>query len=205
QVALEIIDREGVDGLSMRSIADELDTGAASLYAHVSGKEELLDLVFDRVVGEIELPQPDPARWQHQLKEWASEARRVLKSHRDIARVSLGRIPTGVNVLRTSEWLLGLLSAAGLPEKVVAYAGDIGALVVGAYVYEESVEEANADPEMYAMVAEYMQGLPPEVFPNIVAMGSALWEGGSDERFEFLLDVFVAGLAVVAERDRGAG
>ncbi len=201
-VALQIIDSEGVDGLSMRRIAEELDTGPASLYAHVSGKDELLDLVFDRVVGEIELPEPDPARWQEQLKAWAMEGRRVLKAHRDIARVSLGRIPTGVNVLRASEWLLGLLRAAGLPQKVVAYAGDLGALLVGAYTYEESVEEVSADPETYAMVADYMMNLPAEVFPNIVGMGSALYEGGPDERFEFLIDVFVAGLAAVAERDQ---
>ena len=61
EVALRIIDEEGIDGLSMRRIAEELDTGPASLYAHVSGKEELLDLVLDRVIGEIELPEPDPA------------------------------------------------------------------------------------------------------------------------------------------------
>lgn len=202
EVALGIIDREGIDGLSMRRIAEELDTGAASLYAHVSGKEELLDLVFDRVIGEIQLPEPDPSRWQEQLKEWAREGRRAMKAHRDIARVSLGRIPTGVNVLRTTEWLLELLTSAELPQKVVAYAGDVGALLVGAYVYEESVEEAHADPEMYAMVADYMMNLPPEAFPNIIGMGPALYEGGPDERFDFLIDVFVSGLAAVAQREQ---
>lgn len=202
EVALEIIDRDGIDGLSMRRIAEALDTGAASLYAHVSGKDELLDLVLDRVIGEIQLPEPDPARWQDQLKGWALEGRRVLKRHRDIARVSLGRIPTGVNVLRNTEWLLDLLNRAGLPEKVIAYTGDVGALLVGAYVYEESVAEANADPEMFSMMAEYMQNLPPEVFPNIVGMGPALYQGGPDERFEFMIDVFVAGLAAIAARDQ---
>ncbi|HEX7099263.1 MAG TPA: TetR/AcrR family transcriptional regulator [Acidimicrobiia bacterium] len=204
EVALQIVDEDGIDGLSMRRIAEELDTGAASLYAHVSGKEELLDLVLDRVIGEIELPEPDPARWQEQVKEWAREGRRVLKAHRDVARVSLGRIPTGVNVLRSAEWLIGLLRAAGLPDRVVAYAGDLGALLVGAYVFEESVEEANSDPEMYAMVADYMLNLPSEMFPNIAAMGPALFEGGPDERFDFLIDVFVAGLAAVAGRDQTA-
>lgn len=202
EVALRIIDEEGIDGLSMRRIAEELDTGPASLYAHVSGKEELLDLVLDRVIGEIELPEPDPARWQEQVKAWAREGRRVMKAHRDIARISLGRIPTGVNVLQSAEWLIGLLRGAGLPDRVVAYAGDLGALVVGAYVFEESVEEANADPETYAMVADYMLNLPPDLFPHITSMGTALFEGGADERFEFLIDVFVAGLAAVAARDQ---
>jgi len=61
--SIEVLDEAGVAGLSMRRVADQLGTGAASLYAHVSGKDELLELVFDELVGQVPLPEPDPAIW----------------------------------------------------------------------------------------------------------------------------------------------
>ena len=64
--ALDVLRAEGMDAVSMRRVAAELGTGPASLYAHVTGKDELLDLLYDQVVGAIPLPEPDPARWQEQ-------------------------------------------------------------------------------------------------------------------------------------------
>jgi AcrR family transcriptional regulator len=93
RAALELLDEVGLDGLSMRRLADRLGVKAASVYWHVRDKEELLDLVFDRVIGEIEVPEPEPSRWRGQVAEVAHEMRRVTKKHRDIARVQLGRFP----------------------------------------------------------------------------------------------------------------
>ncbi|MGH2725796.1 MAG: TetR/AcrR family transcriptional regulator, partial [Actinomycetota bacterium] len=63
-----MVDREGLDGLSMRTLAKDLGTGAASLYWHVRNREELLHLMIDAVCAEIELPEPDASRWEEQLK-----------------------------------------------------------------------------------------------------------------------------------------
>src|SRR5581483_4119040 len=68
ETALQLLDRDGLDQLSMRRVADALDTGPASLYWHVGSKDGLLDLVFDQVIGEQEVPDPEPERWQEQLK-----------------------------------------------------------------------------------------------------------------------------------------
>src|SRR5206468_9983989 len=69
--ALTVMDQEGVEGLSMRRVADELHTGAASLYWHVKNKDELLQLIFERTAQEVTLPSPDPARWQEQIRTLA--------------------------------------------------------------------------------------------------------------------------------------
>src|SRR5215475_15592084 len=61
--AMKLLDADGLDGVSMRRVAEVLGTGPASLYAHVANKDELLDLLLDRVVAEIEVPDPDPQRW----------------------------------------------------------------------------------------------------------------------------------------------
>ena len=58
--ALVVLDRDALEGFSMRAVAVELGTGAGSLYWHVRGKEELLNLMVDRVIGELEVPDPDP-------------------------------------------------------------------------------------------------------------------------------------------------
>src|SRR4051812_36063007 len=109
--ALQVLRAEGLDAVSMRRVAQELDTGPASLYAHVSNKEELLELMLDRIASEIRLPEPDPARWQEQVKEIAREARRVWTSYADISRVSLGNVPTGPHLLDVAERQLALMRA----------------------------------------------------------------------------------------------
>src|SRR5262249_7179143 len=82
--AVDELDESGVAGLSMRKVAQRLGTGAASLYAYVSSKDELLELVFDELVGAVELPEPDPERWRDQLMTMLHELHRVLVSHRDV-------------------------------------------------------------------------------------------------------------------------
>src|SRR5581483_4520277 len=74
--AIGLLDREGLSALSMRRLGEELGAGAASLYWHVGSKDGLLDLVLDELIGEVEVPEPDPAHWQEQLKEEARSQRR---------------------------------------------------------------------------------------------------------------------------------
>ena len=78
--AIEVLDEGGVAGLSMRRVAEHLGTGAASLYAHVSGKEELLELVYDALVGQVPLVEPDPATWREQLRQ-VGEGPDVVQQH----------------------------------------------------------------------------------------------------------------------------
>jgi AcrR family transcriptional regulator len=204
EAALRVVDRDGLESTSMRRVADELGTVPSALYWHVRNKDELLQLVLDRVIGEIELPEPDPERWQEQGKVVVREMRRVLTSHRDIARVTLGAIPVGPNALRVIEWMHGLLRDAGLPDRVVALVGDLLGLYVGAHAFEESLGlvsptgEKLPPEQILAMLAEYWRSLPPNLFPHTLALLPLLFEGGPDERFEFGLDVIIRGIASLA-------
>jgi TetR/AcrR family tetracycline transcriptional repressor len=199
--ALRVVDREGLEATSMRRVAEELGAAPSALYWHVRNKDELLQLVLERIASEIELPKRDPENWQEQLKTVAREMRRVLTSHRDIARVTLGAIPVGPNTLRTIEWVHALLREAGLPDHIVALVGDLAGLYVGAFAYEESLGLASPTGEdlppeqVIGMLSEYWASLPPEQFPHTIALLDFLFEGGPDERFEFGLDVIVRGLA----------
>lgn len=211
EAALRVVDREGLDATSMRRVAEELGAAPSALYWHVRNKDELLQLVLDRVVGEIELPRRDPENWQEQLKALAREMRRILANHRDIARVTIGSIPAGPNALLIAEWMNALLREAGLPDRTVALFGDLAGLYVGAYAYEESLGLASPTGEelppeqVLAMLQEYWASLPKERFPHTLALLDRLFEGDRDERFEFGLDVLVRGLASLAAEPEASG
>lgn len=204
EAALQVLDAEGMDGLSMRRVAEALGTGAASLYWHVRNKDELFQLIFERVSAEVELPEPEPARWREQLGEVANRMRAGLAAHRDVARLSLGRIPAGTVLAVYSEWLFTLLQPAGIPDQVIAYVGDLLGLYVGAYAFEESLGLASPTGEemppeqIVEMFRGYVRSLPEDRFPRTRAAADLLFGGGPEERFAFGVDVIMRGLASYA-------
>ncbi|MFI0411635.1 TetR/AcrR family transcriptional regulator C-terminal domain-containing protein [Actinomadura sp. 3N508] len=208
--ALQLLVSEGLDAISMRKVAKEFDTGPASLYAHVSDKDELLELLLDKIAGQVTLPEPDPDRWQEQLKDLAREIRKVWGEHKDIARAFVGRFPVGPNQLRVADTLLGVLRAGRIPPKVAVYAVD----VLGRYVNAETLAstgpafqvEPGKDPERSAQeytarIADYLRALPPQRYPHIVDMVDQLLGQDSDQRFEFGLNLLVQSFASYAGKE----
>jgi AcrR family transcriptional regulator len=174
----------------MRKLAQELDVGAASLYWHVGDKEELLGLLLDRIVGEAEVPEPDPENWQEQVKELARETAGCCQRHRDAAQISLGRDPVGPHSMPVLERNLACSAAAGLPPRVIALAADMFALFVGGFAFEESMRPASAPTRPARRVLPLA---PAEQFPTLVALADDLTAGDADERFEFALELLCAG------------
>ena len=206
--ALRILESEGFDALSMRHVAAELGTGAASLYAHVANKDELLKLCIDRVFADMDFPEPDPDAWVEQLRAAMRQTRRVFQAHPGLARAMLGRVPMGPNGMRLIEGFMGLLRAGELPDKVAAWAGDVVTLYVVASVFEDDIRysiHGDTSQEAVDAWADEMQGyiksLPATVFPNMVALAEPMFEtGGPDGRFEFGLDLMLRGLASHSRR-----
>ncbi|HWI22154.1 MAG TPA: TetR/AcrR family transcriptional regulator [Baekduia sp.] len=199
--AIRILDAEGLDRFSMRRVAEELDTGAASLYWHVGSKDGLLDLIMDEVVGEQEVPEPDPEGWQEQIKEVARTMRRTILRHRDIVRISIGRIPMGPNAMVLSERVLAILRAGGVPDELAVQSYLLMMSMVNGFTMDEGgyVEEppigAPSLEEAGAMVRSYLAALPAKQFPNLREVADHFAITDQDARFEMLLDLFVDGLA----------
>ncbi|MEV4615548.1 TetR/AcrR family transcriptional regulator C-terminal domain-containing protein [Kitasatospora sp. NPDC049258] len=206
EAGIRILDAEGLGGVTMRRIAQELDTGPASLYAHVSNKDELCDLMLERIAGEIRLPErPEPDRWKEQIKELCLEAQAVFTRHRDITLVSLGAIPTGANQLRLAEFMLDVMLQAGVPPKVATWALDGLGQLIDADAYEACTYtdklERGADLDAYfTSITDYFSKLPADRFPLISSMATTMVEGGGDDRFAFKLDVFLRGLESYIEQ-----
>ena len=199
--ALGILDADGVDALTVRRLGSELGTGAASLYWHIAGKQELGDLVYDRIMGEIELPAPDPSKWEDQLKDLARQGYRVMLSHHDAVRLSIGRPPAGPNTVRIVEWMLGLLRAAGIPDRIATYFGNTLGRFLDASVLEVSGGasagdgRSNEEEMLGQQLSEYWSSLPADRFPNLTALASTFVEGDPEDLFEFGLDLLIRGLA----------
>jgi AcrR family transcriptional regulator len=224
--AIRLLDAEGLNALSMRRIADELGTGAASLYWHVGSKDGLLDLVFDQMIGELEVPEPVPGQWREQLKDVARAQRAVTLRHPSVVRISVGRIPMGPNALRYSERVLAILRAGGLPPRLAVQGSHLLISTVNGFTLDEtgmgdaasagkdsaskdsaggaSGDGIQAAAEMGRDYRAYLASLPAQQFPHLVELADEFSYSDPDERFELLIDIFTDGLVRRAAAARAA-
>jgi AcrR family transcriptional regulator len=209
--ALRIADDEGLEALSMRRLATELHAGATSLYWHVRNKDELLDLLVDRVIGEM-LEAIRPAEgWRAQMIEAAQTARAVLVRHRHLAPVFGSRPTLGPNALQAIELVVGQLRAAGFADLTAT----LGANAVITWSSGYAVFEArdplgpNASPEereaFAGAMAATFASLPPDRFPNTIAMLPLMNAITADSQFESALGWILDGLELALRRQSETG
>jgi AcrR family transcriptional regulator len=203
--ALGILKSEGLEAVTMRRVATALDTGPASLYVYVSGREGLLQAMLDRVIATVELEAPDPSRWRAQLHSVLARVRGALVAHPGIAAMTLADPPTSEAVLRLVENLLGILLAGGLDSQDAAWACDIFVLLATAAAREDDVRRprGSSDDDRRRQVEELrttFAGLPPDRFPLLAGHAAQMVAGDGDERFRFDIDVVIDG--VVAREAR---
>lgn len=204
-VAMRILRDEGLDAVTMRRLAAELDTGPASLYVYVSGREALRAAMLERVAGEIPVTAPDPKRWREQLHALMNGMVAAFNAHPGIATVALANPPTGERTLLVAENLIGLLRAGGIRDQDAAWAADILPLIgtasaIEADVYRARGDEAETEEELVARLSSAFASLPPERFPNITAIAPLMVSGDGDQRFRFAIDVVLDGLVARAGR-----
>jgi AcrR family transcriptional regulator len=207
-VAIEQMRERGYDAVTMRSIAKDLGTGPASLYAHVANRAELDQLVVGRVAGAWQIPDPDPGRWDEQLREALCDLLALYEAHPGVARCSMGMIPLEPGILVSTERMLALLRAGGVADQDAAWFVDLVALYVGAVAVEGDIwRERGSDAvgeyseeAVGAEVRNIFAALPAEHFPMLTAMAGVLVSGDGQERFEFGLDLLIAGLKARAGR-----
>ena len=209
EAALQVLRSEGLEAVTMRRIAAELDTGPASLYVYVSGRDELHRAMLDRVAGSIELETPDPARWRAQLHALLTRMLKALEAHPGIAAVTVASPPTSVATLRVAENMLGILLAGGVNRQDAAWACDILPLLTTASAVESDTRRdrgltTEADHQRaISHMRDAFTALPPEQFPLINSTLDEMVTGDTDDRFAFAIDVFVDGLAARVARARG--
>jgi AcrR family transcriptional regulator len=191
--ALQVLDAEGGEALTMRRVAEQIGVSASSLYGYVDNKEELVVLVLDRLFEEIDLPPT--GSWQETLRQLGRALLAMYRRHRGVAVLTLGRVAITPAMLGISERILSELRSAGMPDRVAAFVGDLAGLYVGAFAYELDVTPlAGHEQDFLAQFTSWIKSLPADRFPNIVALADVAVAGSAEQRFEWGMDVFIRGL-----------
>jgi len=201
EAGLRVLRAKGIDGVTMRAVATELDTGAASLYVYVANRQQLLNEMFDRVVSEIDLGEdPDPKRWRDQLESLLTRILETLERHHGIARVPLANVPTGPNAAVVADRVIGLLRAGGIDDRSIAFFIDVVFLYINATAYETAiyVEEGVPEDSIEADIRAAFSQLDPTTIPNTMSMLDVLTQGSGEARFRFGLRLMIEGLLHVS-------
>jgi AcrR family transcriptional regulator len=198
--ALAITKGEGFDAVTMRRIAAELDTGAASLYVYVRNRDELLRAMFDRAAASVQLATPVPERWREQIHDLLRGFLETLETYPGLAAALPPEPPTTGNALAGAENLLAILLAGDIPPQDAAWALDILTLIVTATAAEADLRRAagrtmdNEDDDMVVQMRSTFAALPAERFPFLVRHATELTTGAGEDRFRFAVDTFLDGL-----------
>lgn len=200
QAALDLLDEEGIDGVTARALANRLGVRAPALYWHMSNKQEILDEmgteIRRRVAARLEA-ESDVQGWHDQLAVFARALRAEYLAHRNGARTFAGTKLTDPDVLRAQEqWLARWVDSGLAVEDGIAAAQLVTAFVVG-FVIDEQERGA----EQRYLLAEPDPSTVAEV-PLVREAGQHLFTD-RDQRFELYLDMVLTGIGVRLSGESG--
>lgn len=197
--AVELLDEQGAEALSMRSLAQRLGSGTATLYRHFSGRSELVSLVIDEILGEVDLDARTLAAspWQEACIAFAHHMFDALHQHGNVTPLLVEYTPTGPNALANRERCLTVLLDNGFAPAVAAHAYATLARYVLGFAIQLSVATANGAQQDAELSATFHR-LDPSRYPATVTVADELPVSLTDE-FAFGLRLIVAGLERLRE------
>lgn len=202
--ALDLVDREGLEALSMRRLGAVLGVEAMSLYNHVRDKEDLLGAIAELALGRFRTPEPT-GDWSEDARQAAREWRRLFREHPSLIRLLAERKePLGsVEALGPMEHALGILGRAGLsPRDAVQAFQAFGGYIFGFVMMEQGIMLSGDDPAHRRAHLEMAEAIAGAHLPRLLEALPHLVECDPDERFEFGLDLLIEGLRARSEGPR---
>ena len=192
--AVELVDEQGADALSMRSLAQRLESGTATLYRHFSNRSELVAMVVDHILGEVDLDAQAVTElpWQQACASLAQHMFDALGRHGNVASLLIEYTPMGPNALTNRERCLSVLLNNGFAPAAAAHAYATLARYVLGFAIQFSASTAAA-AEQDAEVSAAFHHLDPSRYPATVAVADEL-PVPLEEEFKFGLQLIVAGL-----------
>jgi AcrR family transcriptional regulator len=129
---LQIADAEGLNAVTMRRVAAELDTSASALYVYIRGRDDLLDAMFDHVMAEVAQAAMPKGTWRERLSSLLITSVKAASGHGGLGQVALSRVPSGPNAQKITGRVKALLAEGHIAEAAVPAALDLLALFVTA-------------------------------------------------------------------------
>ena len=203
--ALALGDAEGLDGLTIRRLANELGVTPMALYWHFRNKEELLTGLADRIWSEIDIDIDPGAAWQEQLHGLMESLVSVLRAHPCASQLLVTGEKQSTAALDAAEVTLHVLRRAGfdttLASEIARSALWTGLmLVMSEPGYEPGLSAAERAEQQRRNLVR-LAVLPPDRYPCLVeAAGPMTACDNPDFHYEFGIDLFIAGVEAMAAR-----
>ena len=201
--AVGVCDAHGIDGLTIRSLAQSLGVKPMSVYHYVANKDEILDGIVDIVFSQIELPSAN-GEWRAEISRRARSARAVLRQHPWAIGLLETRTNPGPATLRHHNAVLGALRSGGFSVALTAHAYAL----LDSFVYGFALQEATLpfdDQSVQEVAAPMMAAFESGEYPHLLELVTehALKPGYDfGDEFEFGLELVLDGLS---DRLREAG
>ncbi|MCX5384557.1 TetR/AcrR family transcriptional regulator [Streptomyces sp. NBC_00083] len=195
--AVRIMEAEGLQKLTMRRLAQELDTGPASLYVYVANTAELHAAILEALLGEVDLvAAAATGNWRERVKAVLASYIEVLYAYPGLAQSALIARPSGPHYLDLVEALLALLDEGGVPAGQAAWGVDALLQTATATAAEHSGrrQSAGAEDDWKALAAGLDQASPAR-HPHVAALGADLISGPPTARRDWILQALVNGIA----------
>jgi AcrR family transcriptional regulator len=195
--AVEIMRAEGLAKVTTRRLAQELDTGPASLYVYVSNTAELHALILDTLLGTLDVPSA--GTWDERLEALLIAYVTLLFEHPGLARSALVIRPSGEHSLDLAETLLGLLDEGGVPGGQAAWGVDLLLQYATATAAEQSARDSSGDDgQDWDALTRALYGVSAGRHPRIAALAPRLVSGTPEERMSWGIRTLVTGIRATA-------
>lgn len=210
--ATSLADRVGIDQVSMRRLADDLGVGTMTLYAHVPGKAELIDLIVDHVHAEVDYPADrEPDTWRRSLENVADVNWRLLERHPWLLDVDTTRPPLGPGTLAKYDAELSVLIDSGLNDvqidQVLSLVLEhVRASARQTMVRDVTTQASGTDADWWARTGPVLATLvDPGRYPHASRIGEAAGQeyGATidpERAYAFGLETILDGIEVLIER-----
>ena len=202
RTAIRRADQGGLEALSMRTLAEELEVAPMALYRHVASKDDLIDAMIDVIFSEIGLPSGG-ADWKTAMRQRAVSLRDVLARHRWAIGLMESRRSPGSANLRHHDAVIGRLRAAGFEVGMAAHAYSL----LDSYIYGFALTKMNLPFETAEQVADVAQSMlepfPVNEYPNLVEfLSEHVMQPGYDygDEFTYGLELILDGLETASKR-----
>jgi len=198
--ARSIVDEEGADALSMRTLAERLGSGTATLYRHFANRAELVSHVVDAVLGEVEFAPDELAAmgWQDACRRMASVTFDVLRRHKNVAPLLLERVPMGANAMAQRERAIAFWVFNDFPPNLAGLIHATLARYVVAFATQPDHTSPTARDE--SPPSDVFRGLDAAQFPATSSVAGSLPIPPQQE-FSFGLELILRGLAELRTSD----
>lgn len=194
--AMELADESGLDGLSMRRLADHLGGGAMSLYNHVANKDDLLRGMVDLVFTEMPLPDKQ-ADWREAMRERGTGTRAVMRQHPWAIGLVESQTQPGPATLTHHDAVVGCLRTSGFPIALTAHAFSALDSYIYGFVLQEKSLPFDTPEEAAAIVPQILAQLSEDAYPHLheLTVGHVMRPGYDyGDEFEYGLDLLLDSL-----------